>query len=240
MTLPPASNWPVDYPLFIAHKSLRDPYHILNSIHGPRIVASWGANAWDGDSCVDADDVQRLTHWPAPLRHGFRDPRGVIKRGAKIGDLSSAAVRRLRARTDGVDYWISRVVHVADLAERRYDVILCTEIKTWSKGSLEKLATSVQYGTSIIVMAQPKQVDALRFAHSIGLPTLLLARGVVPPEWAPFLDAVKGSPATCVHMPPRVIRLGTNPRNATIHGCGVTKGNVARAKRAVARLRGAR
>jgi hypothetical protein len=233
-------TWPVDYPLFIAHKSITQPYHVLNSIHGPRIVASWGANAWDGDSCVDGDDVQRLTHWPAPLRHGFRDPRGVIKRGAKIGDLSSAAVRRLRARTGGNDYEITRASVIARLADDR-DVILCMEIKTWTRLSLRRLAADVEkLGAPIIVMGQPKVIDALRFAHSIGLPTLLLARGVVPPEWAPFLDAVKGSPATCVHMPPRVIRLGTNPRNATIHGCGVTKGNVARAKRAVARLRGAR
>ena len=221
------------FPLFIAHKPGSRSYRFYNGPDGPARVARTGANAYDNDTCVDADDVQQSNHWPIPGAHeGFR--AGGVPLRARLDRLTSAAVARLRA-----DRGRTRIPTCAEQLQsgEKHGVTPCFEIKTWSEAGLRRLkADADAIGVPLVIMAQPPHADALRFAHSIGCVTVLLTRGVVPAEWADFLTYAKGSPQACARIP-SVARLGTGPRNATEFGAGCHATTVRAVRRAVERRR---
>jgi hypothetical protein len=194
-------------------------------------VARIGANAYDNDTCVDADGIQQSNHWPIPGAHeGFR--AGGVPIRARLSNLSSAAVARLRA-----DRGRTRIPTCAEQLRSgaKHGVTPCFEIKTWSEAGLRRLkADADAIGVPLVIMAQPGHADALRFAHSIDCVTVLLTRGVAPAEWAGFLTYAKGSAQACARIP-TVARLGTGPRNATEFGAGCNARNVRTVRRAVER-----
>lgn len=218
-------------PLLILHKPHRQPYHVLNSLDGPRIVARLGANAWDCDVNVTRDHVQVATHWPRPMmRDGFRDPTGQLGRRTPVWDMTAAQVARLRAG----DTAISTCIEVARAA-KAHGVTVCFEVKTWTPKALGDLADAVHVeGLPVVIMAQPQRVGALQVAARLELPTLLLARGTVPRGWARFLTYVKGSRRSVRNLHgTRVRRIGLGPRDATRHGAGCRPSNVAAVRAAV-------
>jgi hypothetical protein len=220
------------FPLLVAHKPEWRTYRYYNGPSGPRRVARIGANAYDNDTCVDADGVQQSNHWPIPGVHeGFR--AGGVPLRARLSSLTSAAVARLRA-----DRGRTRIPTCAEQLQsgKEHGVTPCFEIKTWSEAGLQRLESDAgRIGVPLVIMAQPQHEDALRFGHSIGCVTVLLTRGVVPAEWADFLTYAKGSAEACARIP-SVARLGTGPRNATRFGAGCNTANIRAVRRATSGL----
>lgn len=221
------------FPLYLAHKPRWRSYRFYNGPGGPERVARIGANAYDNDTCVDADGVQQSNHWPRPGVHeGFR-AAGVRLR-ARLDMLTSEAVARLRA-----DRGRARIPTCAEQlrAGAALGVTPCFELKTWSEAGLRALkANADDIGVPLVVMGIPRQVDALRFGHTIGCVTVLLVRGSVPAPWADFLTYAKGPARSCRTIP-SVARLGRGPKDATAFGAGCNVRSVRAVRRAVERKR---
>lgn len=181
----------------IAHKPDRDRYRAWNSRIGIRKAAAAGASALDVDMQVSRDGVFLATHWERPLlRDGFRDPLGKIGRFTRVDHLWASDVERLRSE----EGYRIRPVHQLFPTAKRHGVTLCLEAKEDHRlvhpEAWAQLAADVrEEDAPVVIMSQPfggVGVRALAAAKAAGLPTLLLTRGRVRPEWWDALDYVKG------------------------------------------------
>lgn len=184
-------------PLIVAHKPDRDRYREWNSRVGLRRAAAIGAKALDVDVQLSRDRVFLATHWERPLlRDGFRDPQGRIGRFARVDRLWASDVERLRSE----EGYRIRPVHQLFPTARRHGITLCLEVKedprTADAAAWAQLAADVRdKAAPVVIMSQPFRgagVAALAAAKAAGLPTLLLTRGKVRPQWWDHLDWVKG------------------------------------------------
>lgn len=204
--------------LIVAHKPDRDRYRAWNCRAGIRKAAARGATALDVDVQVTRDVMLVATHWERPmLRDGFTDPEGTLSRFTRVDRMWLHEVMRLRS-PEG--YRIRPVHHLIPTAHR-HGVRLCLEAKQDAilerREAWEQLDADVRgwgpFPGPVVVMSQPfggAGVRVLRAAKDAGLPTLLLTRGRVRPEWWPALDYVKG-PARWTEpgRPARVVVAGS-------------------------------
>ncbi len=125
----------------IYHVAKGEPYHRGNSLRGIRRAARLGYDAIDLDLQITSDGVVVNTHWGQPLlRDGFYDPRGRIKRTARVRDLTWREVKRLRTR-DG--YRIRRLRRVLR-ACKRHGIEACLEPKNDPRFTRDRVWASIR------------------------------------------------------------------------------------------------
>ncbi len=74
-----------------------DTYAFENSPAGIKFAAKNGYSSIDIDMQITKDGVPVATHWSKPLeKDGFYDPKGKIKKGTKVSEMTLAEVMRLR------------------------------------------------------------------------------------------------------------------------------------------------
>jgi Glycerophosphoryl diester phosphodiesterase family len=177
------------------------PYRRNNSLTGLRHAAR-NTKAIDLDVQVTKDGVIVCTHWSRPmLRDGFRDPLGRLRRTRSIESMTWKQVKRLRSK-DGhrirTLHWMLNRAQVLSL--KRVEI----EAKdSRALGQPDTWAPVAQRGGGLTLVVKtisnlPNRSRAGRrmwAAHSMGLTTMLLPRGVrrMSRKWEPYIDYVRGS-----------------------------------------------
>lgn len=79
------------------HKGAPDTYAFENSPAGIEFAAKNGYSSINIDTQITKDGMPVATHWSKPLeKDGFYDPKGKIKKGTKVSQMTLQEVMRLR------------------------------------------------------------------------------------------------------------------------------------------------
>src|SRR4029077_20174462 len=88
-------------------------------------------------------------------------------------------------------------------------------------------ADALEVGCPVVAMTiqnypdVPHAMRRLKAAHDAGIPTLLLTRHAISPEWWMILDGAKGTSGMVGTVPAGKVRLGASSASATKYGCSV-------------------
>ena len=213
--------------LTIGHKPDADPYPKWNGVWA---VLKWhdlGATAFDCDVQISADGTPWAIHWPNWWKHGIiTKPGEPTVPQVVISQLKDAAVGRLVHR----DGWEINTVREVLEAAARLGIVPCLEAKADHRVEAAQVwerikADALEVGCAVVAMTiqnYPDEAHAmrrLRAAHAVGIPTLLLTRRAISPEWWTVLDGAKGTAAMVGKVPAGKVRLGTSAADATKYGC---------------------
>lgn len=173
----------------IGHVARGQGYHVGNSIRGIRAYSRRGYRYADFDVLLTKEGIAVCTHWQRPLMHGFHDPQGKLNRRTKVADMTLAQV--LRLRTEDGNYRINTVRRMR-LECRRRGVIPCWELKPDNRWRFVRThGHNFRAGERVMVIGVRPRWDWLKPASKRGLWTIVLWRGHLPADVAPYVDYVK-------------------------------------------------
>lgn len=188
----------------VAHVPKGVPYHVLNSRRGV-VSLHEDVRYVDLDVLITRDGVGVNTHWQRPLMHGFYDPWNEIPKRAKVSDLTSNQVARLRTRRGQYrinTVWQMRRICITD------DITPLWELKPdgrWNhKVTHQKIFRPGEFVTAIGTPGRWRYFEA---AKKAGLNTIILPRGHVPADVWEFIDIsksrVRRGPARVTWLKPK-------------------------------------
>lgn len=169
-----------------------------DSYRGIHTAKRRGYRRIDVNTLRTLDGVSAAFHWMRPLRHGYYDPKGLLRGDVTVDQLTWAALSRLRPRR-APSYRVRTVQQMFALAAS-LGVGIELELKNsrWKleealalKGAADKL------GVWVIVKTLSSNSNArhnLAVFHRVGFTTVVLPRGLrrIPRSWWPVVDHVRG------------------------------------------------
>ena len=169
-----------------------------DSPSGIRQAAVKGWPNIDVNMLKTRDGVSIGAHWMRPLRHGWVDPKGQLRRDAKLDQITYKTAARLKPRKAPSVRIDTIETLLAVAAKHKIGVELEAKNAQWTQEQADALKDLVdRLGVQVIVKTLSTNSHALHnltVFHRAGFTTVLLPRGTrrIPRSWWPHVDKVRG------------------------------------------------